>query len=55
MIAPPDSTPSGELAKLLLEALDRADALDLNLVAIRIAEALDQLDADGRANGRLKE
>jgi len=37
--------PRADLAKLLWEALDMADALGLDRVAICIAGALDQLDS----------
>lgn len=38
-----------ELARLLDQALSRADGLGLDLVAVRIAQAIDQLGGPRRA------
>jgi hypothetical protein len=41
--------PDSELARLLDQALSRADGLGLDLVAVRIAQAIDQLGGPRRA------
>ncbi len=43
------SVPDAELARLLDQALGRADGLGLDLVAVRIAQAIDQLGGPRRA------